>query len=122
MLLVELLHPRLDEDGLLRLGVGDGRRGQVGRRLVGEQAVLVPVVDGLGDQDVGLLGGGLTLGQADRVHARRPPRVPLAVDPGETRVAEVEAAVLVNGVDVRGLREVERFAADDRRVLEIDGT
>lgn len=120
MLLLKFLHPLLHEDGLLPLRVGDGGRGQRGRRLVREQAVLVPVVDGLGDQDVRLRGGGLALGEPDRVHACRAPRVPLTVDPGETGVGEVETAVFVDGVDV-GLRcQVESIAADNRRVLEVD--
>lgn len=121
MLLLKLLHPLLHEGGFLALRVGDRGRGKRGRRLVREQAVLVPVVDGLGDQDVRLRGGGLALGEPDRVHAGRAPRIPFAVDPGETGVAEVEAAVFVDGADVGLPGQVEGVAADNRRVLEVDG-
>ncbi|KAK5636058.1 hypothetical protein RRF57_011770 [Xylaria bambusicola] len=112
MLLLELLQPRLDKYGFLLLGFGDRSGRELGGRLVGEQAVLVPVVHGFIDQDVGFRGCGLAFREADSVDAGCTPGIPLAVDPGEARVAQFETAVFVDGFGVGGLGDVERVAAD----------
>lgn len=52
---------------------------------------------------------------------RRSPRVGFPVYECQPGIGDVEAAVLVDGVDVRGGGDVERVAADDAAVLEVDG-
>lgn len=49
------------------------------------------------------------------------PGVALAVNDGEARVGDVEAAELVDGVDVRWGRDVEGESADVAEVLEVHG-
>lgn len=109
------------DDGVAQHGLGllDGRGREVGRGLVGEDAVLVPVVDGLVDEDVGLAEGALAVGLAERVRRRRPPGVPLPVHDRQPRVADPEPAVLVDRLHVRLARQPERVPADRRRVLQV---
>lgn len=76
------------------------------------------MVDGTFDQDEGFARGarpvvrGCVEGRG--VGCCGAPGVLLAVDEGQARVAEVEAAVLVDRVDVGRLGVVEGFHADDR--------
>lgn len=117
---VPLEHPRLDERDLLGLRLAHGQRWQEVRRrvhrLVGEEAVLVPVVDRVGDEDEGLAdgGGAVVRGgvEGGRVRGGRAPGVDLPVDEGEARVGDAEAAVLVDRVGVGGLGDVEGLDAD----------
>jgi hypothetical protein len=121
-----LLHPLQDELDLPGLGVAHGQGRQEVRRevdgLVREQAVLVPVVDGAGDEDEGLAGGvGAVEGggvEGRGVGGGRAPGVLLAVDHGQPRVGDGEAAVLVDGVGVGRRGDVEGVDADDTLVLQ----
>lgn len=120
-----LHHPLQHEHGHLRLGIPHGQRRQEVRRdvdrLVGEEAPLVPVVHGAGDEHEGLAGGvcaverGLVEGRG--VRGRGAPGVLLAIDHGQAWVCEVEAAVLVDGGDVGRGGDIEGFDADDAGVF-----
>ena len=89
--------------------------------LVGEHAVLVPVVHAVLDQDKWLADGALAVLKTNSVRGGGAPGILLAVDDGQAGVADAEAAVLVDGLDVRGLVDVEGLAADDRGVVQVDG-
>lgn len=119
-LFLKILEPSLDKvlDGPLRLL--HRLRGKVVAGLVGEHAVLVPVMHAVLDQDEGLADGALAVLQTDGVRGGGAPGVLLAVDDGQARVADAEAAVLVDRFDVRGLVDVESLAADDGGVVEVN--
>lgn len=104
--------------GLLRVGHRPRRQLRVG--LVGEQPVLVPVVHAVLDQDERLACRAGPVGLADGVRRRGAPGVLLAVDDGQARIAYAEAAVLVYGLEIRGLGNVEGGAAGEGRVVEVD--
>lgn len=121
LVLLKILKPSLHKVLFGPLRLLDRLRGEVGRSLVREHAVLVPVVHAVLDQDEGLADGALAVLEADGVRGGRAPGVLLAVDDGQPRIADVEAAVLVDGLDVRGLVDVEGLAAGDGGVVQVDG-
>jgi hypothetical protein len=124
-----LHHPLEHEGDLLGLGIADGQGREEVRRdidgLVGEQAVLVPVVHGAGDQLEGLAGGAGAVVRCGvegrRVRRRWPPWVLLAVDDGQAWVRDVEASVAVDAVYVRRRGDVEGLDACDAHVLQSAG-
>lgn len=120
--LLKVLKPSLHKvlDGPLRLL--HRLRGEVGGGLIGKQSVLVPVVHAVLNQDKGFADGAFAILEADGVRGGRAPGVLLAVNDGQARVADVEATVLVDGLDVRRLVDVEGLAAGDGRVVKVDGT
>ena len=119
--LLKVLEPSLHRvlEGSLRLL--NRLRREVGCSLIGKHAVLVPVVHAILDQDEGLANGALAVLEADGMRSGRAPGVLLAINDGQTRVADAEAAVLVDGLDVRRPVDVEGLAAGDRSEVEIDG-
>lgn len=121
LLLLKILQPSLDKvlDSPLRFLDRLGREIVTG--LVGEHAVLVPVVHAVLDQDKWLADGALAVLKTNSVRGGGAPGILLAVDDGQAGVADAEAAVLVDGLDVRGLVDVEGLAADDRGVVQVDG-
>lgn len=121
LLLLKVLEPSLHKvfDG--PLGLLHRLRREVGSGLVGEDAVLIPVVHTVLDQDKGLADCALAVLQADGVGSSRAPWVLLAVDDGQARVADAKAAVLVDGLNIRRLVDVEGLAASNGCVVEVDG-
>ena len=115
-----LHHPLQHELDLLGLSIPDGqRRQEVGRDvdgLVGEQAVLIPVVHGASNQHEGLAGGvGAVVCrgvEGRRVCRRRPPWVLLAIDHSQAWVRDVEASPFIDGIDIWRRGDVESLDAD----------
>ena len=130
LVLVPLQHPLQHELDLLGLGVADGqRRQEVGRDvdgLVGEEAVLVPVVHGAGDEYEGLasgVGAVVCRGVEGRgVRCGRPPWVLLAVDHGQAWVCDVEASVFINGLGIGRRGDIEAIDADYALIFQGVGT
>lgn len=117
LLPLKLFQPKLNKNLFLLLSETDRSRRKLRSRLVRKPAILVPVMDGVVDQEEGLRDGRLAFREPKGMHACSPPRIPLAIDPGKARIAEFEATIFVDGVNVCRLRDIESFAADDGRVL-----
>lgn len=120
LLPLPLLHPRPHKFDFGALRLGNSLWRQMRRRLVGKQAVLVPVMHTFVDENERLADGAFPLRQPDPVRRGVSPGVPLSVDNGQARVADMDSAVLVDALNLRGGGDVEGFAADDRGVLEVD--
>ena len=116
-----LLHPSLHKAHLITLRLLDRSRRQLGRRLVGKQAVLVPMVHGARDQDERFVNRARpVLCFSGRVRRRRSPRVLLPVHKGQPGITDVVAAVSVDDGRVGRGGDVEGVAANDGFVLERD--
>ena len=115
-----LLHPSLHKRHLPRLRLPHRRRGQIPRRLVPEQAVLVPMMHRAIDEYERLLRGTHPLARNGCVRRCSPPRILFPVYDGEPVVRDMVSAVLVDGVDVGRGGDVEGFAADGFGEGEVD--
>jgi hypothetical protein len=113
-LVFPLVHPCLDKLDFLLLCVDNGLWWELGGRLIGEEPVFVPVVNGVVNQNEWLADGALSSARAPLVRMRcgRPPWIPFPVEEGETRVGDVVTAVFIDALDVRRSGNVEAVAAD----------
>lgn len=102
------------------LRVSDGLRRQLRRRLIREQPVLIPMVHGVVNEDERFAKGALALWKPDPVRRGVPPRIPLPVDVGQTRVADVDSAVLVYALHLRRSGDIKCITADHRGELDVD--
>lgn len=122
LVLLPLLQPSLDKSRLLSLHILDALwwEGRVG--LVREDAILIPVVDCVRDEDEWLTSGALALFCAliKGMHSSRSPRVDLAINESETRVGYIIAPVLVDSVSVRWRSPVEGIVADQFTEWKVD--
>lgn len=118
LLVLPLLEPLSDKanDGLVRISNLAGR--QMLLLFSRRHSRLVPVVHAVVDKKEGFAGGGLAVGLANRVDTGSSPRVLSTVDVSQARVAKLEAAILVDGVDVGRLGDVEEVRAVPRCVVE----
>lgn len=122
LLVLKLLKPVAHNLDLLVVHINNLRRGQARLRLgIGAKARLVPVMHAPVNELKGLLGRRRAAREADGVAAGRAPRILGAVDDGQPRVAEVEAAVLVDVVHLRARGDVEVEPARVRAVLGREG-
>ena len=111
MTLFPFRYPLPHKSDLESLRVGHRRRRQAWPCFVGKEAVLVPVVHPVLDQNKRLARCATPLRLAQGVRRGCPPRVRLAIDDGQPRIADIKAAVPVNGVHVGGSGDVEGFTA-----------
>ncbi len=65
------------------------------------------------NEDERLANGAFPPRQTDAMWRGISPGIPLSVDDGQTRVTNMDSAVLVDALDLRWGRDVECFAADD---------
>lgn len=121
--LSELLEPVIDNVNLFLLHVNHLLGWQAWLFLsIIAQPIFVPVVHTPIDQLERFGRRRIPVRQADSMRPRGPPWILLPVNNGEARIAEVEATMLVNDVDVRTSGEIECRFAEVRAVFEAEGS
>ena len=117
-----LVHPSLHKRRLIALRLPDRTRRQHRRRLVGKQPVLIPMMHRALNQDERFVNRiRPILRFSRRMRRRGSPGVLLPVYESQTGIADIVAAVLVDGSRVGRGGNVEGVAADDGFVLEGEG-
>lgn len=97
-----LLQPCLDKLDFLPLYMANGvwRHANVQIRLVFEERVFVPVMNGIWYQQERLRGRRFSLGKTNSMGSRCAPRISFSINDGNTGVREFEFAVFVDRFDV----------------------
>lgn len=115
----KLLQPRLHKRHLIGLHLPHGPRRQDGRGLIRKAAILIPMMHGALDQQERAFHTARAIGcETHTVRTGAAPGILLAVDDGETVVADVVAAVAVDGGGVGRGGDVEGVAAHERIVVQ----
>ena len=110
-------HPCLDELDFLLLCIGYRLRWEFGGCLIGEESILVPVVNSVVNHDKRLIESALSSPSTPFVGVRcgRTPWIPFTVEECETSVGDVISSVLVDALYIWRGRNVEAVPADLRK-------
>ena len=122
MQLLPLLQPRLHGPDFFLLRILHRLGRQIWCCDIRVQAILIPVMNTMLDQNEGLASRRFPVRSANPVRRCGSPRIGSTIDDGDAWVAEVHAAQFVHGFDIRKGGDVEGSAAEGGGIVQVDET
>lgn len=117
-----LFEPLGDELDFVSLDVDDALWWQFCCCFIRKQSILVPMVDSFWNQPKRILNGVGSVRQSNGMRRGLTPGVPFSIDNCHARVAKVEAAMLVDDLDISGLSDVKGLDTNGLVVWNINGS